>query len=1723
MASNHVSGDFGRRECCSNKWHNGVDVTAAPGAQDLGYHILSLNAGTVHYIHANNYKILAIDGAGDEDFGYGHIFASGAINTGNPEMRTGDMVMKHLDAPHDNFVVIIYDPATATDRYAITNAPIPASPTAHTYSVTHNGTTYDFANSNISNTVDAGQVIAPLGGSGGFGGNEHIHLYNFDVLNANYPATHNNTKDPLFFVDHVDPTYAVDIPVLMNDYSNANAGAPHNWNFRVDVNITNTTSNTNSQYNPGSGISDLNDVKLFIKKDYEPVGSYALIQGAYFDSKISEGARHTAPGNERYPADGNPVNNTSGGDASNGADNTSLTAGVGVDLSQRKRDTNPNHYASSAVSTSTSFGRYHNTGIYGGAFTGAAAAAEDKYYLNDFPTRIHWLDNYGRDNAMIANFNQEARYGDGRYNYYARATDIFLQTTNSTPGTFVIDNFRPYIVNVEIREDNSGGTYVYNGNWGLNGAALVPNSTTFTDASYSSDVWMKFTTSEPMNTLTLQVMGNTYTPTAVANSNNMLWELTIPQADNVIGTHTLSLEGTDYSGHQLETDPANVPIRQAGVNVWTPTPSPGPDVLHSFTIATNLAVNFAASGTSGSAPMAASFVDFSTGTITAWQWSVTPANGWMFTGGTNASSQDINLTFLTPNTYQVTLNIIDNAGNTATQTETITVGYTIMAAISATPPTGTSPLSVAFSSASTNGSPTSYTWDFGDPGSGALNTSTDPNPNHVYQNDGSYLVTLVAEDAQNSSTATTTVVAAPPLSAVISASTSAGNAPLSVQFNSSASQGNITSYHWDFGDPAAGALNNSTAPHPTFVYVFDGVYTVTLTIGNGIDTETATTTITVSGQTLVFDFCTATPYNPLIGQSVTFDAGISGGTPPYTYTFDFDGGTATPTPSIATYVVEYFTYNSAGVKAWNITVEDYVGDIVSCGSTATVEAPIEANFSMTSGSGNNVADGDIIAPGQTITFEDISTGGTGTFDSWHWIFTDMTFGSVNATEHAPAELITGAGPGNPAAPISFPDEGMFMITMAVQDANTGVTGTVVKTIRVAQPEQCLQIYINGPRYVGLGKDEFYQLDHNPQSCPDIITDQCEPEASCVLPVMPFSISHAQWRIGIEQSGIFDVIECVQDVGTGVYLSFNEVDNHNLRANAWNACVEGTDPMMWSSDPANFSHFDRYSTVVTCIDCADAWYFCGFWMDEFAQSTSHDINDPFRYGTIIVGEDCGWGNSVINGDPILQADEGNHLQAFREVIIKDGTDLLQGCNFSARLYKDVCDETSSVCNLRASYTNHTLIKDEKWSGKTYVVEGELKIPAGKTLTLSTSNIEFTSGAKIVVDPGGKLVVENSSLRGCSDCTFWEGIEVRGHADRDQLSTNQGVVTVLNSTITNAKTAIYAGKIDEATGVKDPDGAGGIVKVSNTSKFLDNGIDIEFDRYEIEKTQSYVRESTFGNNEGCTKVYYKDMEQSHIRVNGLRGLEVSDNSLEGKEIGIKLDESKDFTVIGNTFNEVKTAIATSNTTAGIASHIEDNTFLLGKRAITMSNDDHSTLDIGCNQFLDFGEYAITGDALALKDQGSPGAGAGNEFNTPSSLHNKYLEVTGVQTHYYYDPQYAAALGSPGAMSAVTAQSLKDNSCYAPKKWNEEAVDGTFSDVQVVPNPNRGQFKLHFYANEGQKSTLRLVDLTGKLMFEQQALAYTGNNVVDLTLPKLAKGVYFLEVVTATTVYLEKVVLQ
>ncbi|MDD5189322.1 MAG: PKD domain-containing protein, partial [Methanoregula sp.] len=149
--------------------------------------------------------------------------------------------------------------------------------------------------------------------------------------------------------------------------------------------------------------------------------------------------------------------------------------------------------------------------------------------------------------------------------------------------------------------------------------------------------------------------------------------------------------------------------------------------------------NFTATPTSGAVPLTVRFNDTSTNTPTQWTWN--------FGDGSSAVTQHPVHTYTTPGSYTVSLNATNTGGsNTKVITNHINVTPPPIIPIpnfTATPTSGTAPVTVTFTDNSTN-APTRWNWSFGD--SQWFNT-TDPlqrNPVHTYTDAGVFTVSLAA-------------------------------------------------------------------------------------------------------------------------------------------------------------------------------------------------------------------------------------------------------------------------------------------------------------------------------------------------------------------------------------------------------------------------------------------------------------------------------------------------------------------------------------------------------------------------------------------------------------------------------------------------------------------------------------------------------------------------------------------------------------------------------------------------------------------------------------------------------------------------------------------------------------------------------------------------------------------------------------------------------------------
>src|SRR6267378_950498 len=266
------------------------------------------------------------------------------------------------------------------------------------------------------------------------------------------------------------------------------------------------------------------------------------------------------------------------------------------------------------------------------------------------------------------------------------------------------------------------------------------------------------------------------------------------------GTYTVSLTITTADGSDTMTKTNYITVTSSVPTLptaaFTGTPTSGPPGMR---------VQFTDQSTQGSSP------------ISSWSWN--------FGDGVTSTLRSPSHVYAANGTYTVSLSVTTVVG---TDIETKT-GYIVVApgppiaAFSASPTTGISPLPVTFTDQSVSGGVpiTSWAWNFGDGG-----VSTLQNPTHTYASGGTYTVSLTVtnangSDAENKANFIVASQGPVPPTAAFSGNPTGGTAPLTVQFTDQSTAGTspITGRFWDFGDG-----NTSTATSPSHIYTNIGSY-----------------------------------------------------------------------------------------------------------------------------------------------------------------------------------------------------------------------------------------------------------------------------------------------------------------------------------------------------------------------------------------------------------------------------------------------------------------------------------------------------------------------------------------------------------------------------------------------------------------------------------------------------------------------------------------------------------------------------------------------------------------------------------------------------------------------------------------------------------------------------------------------------------------------------------
>ena len=133
-----------------------------------------------------------------------------------------------------------------------------------------------------------------------------------------------------------------------------------------------------------------------------------------------------------------------------------------------------------------------------------------------------------------------------------------------------------------------------------------------------------------------------------------------------------------------------------------------------------------------------------------------------------------------------------------------------------------------------NNSPLNLTfdWNFGDPASGANNTSTSETPFHDYSDTGTFILTLIVNNNTPCADTAYAIVKVYPgfFPAFAPVPSQCKNTP--VQFNdiTTATYGTVNYWRWDFGDQAT-AADTSRIRNPLYTYSAAGTYNAELVVG----------------------------------------------------------------------------------------------------------------------------------------------------------------------------------------------------------------------------------------------------------------------------------------------------------------------------------------------------------------------------------------------------------------------------------------------------------------------------------------------------------------------------------------------------------------------------------------------------------------------------------------------------------------------------------------------------------------------------------------------------------------------------------------------------------------------------------------------------------------------------------------------------------------------------
>ena len=369
------------------------------------------------------------------------------------------------------------------------------------------------------------------------------------------------------------------------------------------------------------------------------------------------------------------------------------------------------------------------------------------------------------------------------------------------------------------------------------------------------------------------------------------------------GSYSPTLWVNDSAGDSLS---ASVPVVVAPTLAVTLTVLPAPTDV-------DLPTSFAAVLSGGTPPFAYS---------------------WQFGDGGASLLSNPSHTFATAGTFHAVVWVNDSGGLSEGGTAVVTVDPAlVLGPANATPNPADLGRPVNFSTLASGGtSPYTYSWAFGDGGSGGDLA----NITHIFTTNGPFIAVATVTDAAGA-TAHSQVNITITLNASIFSNASIGAAPLVVGFQSEVSGGTPGyTYTWSFGDGGQSGTAN-----PVHTYTSSGSYPASLRVVDSMGQSTSTTwveQIAVGGGPLSVDV-SVSGQEIAVGGSTVVTANPEGGFGRYSLTWSgLPSGCAPTSPE---------SLNCTPTESGSYTVTASVAD--SKGETARSSATIEVGVTSPGG------------------------------------------------------------------------------------------------------------------------------------------------------------------------------------------------------------------------------------------------------------------------------------------------------------------------------------------------------------------------------------------------------------------------------------------------------------------------------------------------------------------------------------------------------------------------------------------------------------------------------------------------------------------------------------------------------------------------------------------------------------------------------------------------------